>query len=44
MPAKTLKGLKTTNPVMHEGAVSRSLAIIYEFGAPKKAMAAIGSR
>jgi len=29
---------------MHEGAVRRSLAIIYEFGAPKKAVVAVGSR
>lgn len=26
---------------MHEGSVPRSLAIIYEFGAPKKATAAV---
>jgi hypothetical protein len=34
--AKTLKGLKTTNP-SRGSRVCRSLAIIYEFGAPKKA-------
>lgn len=42
--AKTLKGLKTTNPDRDARAVCRSLAIIYEFGAPKKAMAAVGPR
>jgi len=44
--AKTLKGLKTKNPDCDTRGcprVRRSLAIIYEFGAPKKAMVVVGS-